>query len=85
MHGVNLILICLIPPYFKKTGRVSLISGILNSCTYIGSALSGYGFAVLAKLFGWRGTIIGWAIICGIATIICLALVKKWQSFKSCT
>jgi OPA family glycerol-3-phosphate transporter-like MFS transporter len=83
MHGVNLILICLLPPYFKKTGRVSLISGLLNSCTYVGSALSGYGFAVLAKLFGWRGTIIGWAIICGVATVICLALVKKWQSFKN--
>lgn len=82
MHGVNLILICLIPPYFKNTGRISLISGLLNCCTYVGSALSGYGFAVLATIFGWRGTIIGWAIICGIATVICFAVAKAWGSFK---
>ena len=83
MHGVNLILICLTPPYFKNTGRISLISGVLNCCTYAGSALSGYGFALLATLFGWRGTIIGWAIICGVATVICFGIARAWNRFKS--
>ena len=82
MHGVNLILICLIPPYFKNTGRISLISGVLNCCTYVGSALSGYGFALLATIFGWRGTIIGWAIICGVAGVICFGIAKAWSRFK---
>lgn len=83
MHGVNLILICLVPPFFKRNGNISLISGLLNSCTYIGSALSGVGFALMARIFGWRGTIIGWAIICAVAAGICFAVVNAWQQHKN--
>ena len=83
MHGANLILVCLVPPFFKRNGRISLVSGLLNSCTYVGSALSGYGFALLAKLFGWGGTIIGWAIICAVAAVICFSVVGRWQQHKN--
>ncbi|MBQ7090138.1 MAG: MFS transporter, partial [Clostridia bacterium] len=54
MHGVNLILICMIPPFFAKYGIISTASGVLNSCTYIGSALSTYGVAVLSNQLGWN-------------------------------
>ena len=47
MHGVNLILICMLPAYFKNTGSVGTISGMFNSCTYVGSAISTYGVAYL--------------------------------------
>ena len=40
MHGVNLMLISMIPPFFEKRGNVSTVSGVLNSCTYVGSAIS---------------------------------------------
>ncbi len=83
MHGANLILVCLVPPFFKRNGNISLVSGLLNSCTYAGSALSGFGFALMATLFGWRGTIIGWAIICAVAAGICFAVVKSWQRHKN--
>lgn len=82
MHGVNLILTCMVPQYFSKTGRVAFIAGLINSCTYLGSALSGYGFAALAALIGWGGTIVGWAIICALACIICLAICGKWKKYK---
>ena len=32
MHDVNLIQVCMIPPFFKKQGNVSTVSGVLNSC-----------------------------------------------------
>lgn len=82
MHGVNLILTCMIPQYFSKTGRVAFIAGLINSCTYLGSALSGYGFAALAALIGWGGTIVGWAIICAVACVICLVMTRKWAKYK---
>ena len=41
MHGVNFALIGMIPPKFKKYGKVSFMSGLLNSCTYIGAAIAG--------------------------------------------
>lgn len=81
MHGVNLILVCMIPPFFAKYGRVSLISGIINSCTYVGSAISTYGIAVYTDRFGWVSTIYLWAVIALAGTLICLSLGKGWRRF----
>jgi len=83
MHGVNFVLICMVPPYFAGYGRVSLVSGILNSCTYVGSALSTYGIAVFSQLFGWQATIGLWAIIAALGMGICVALTRKWQRFAN--
>lgn len=81
MHGVNLMLICIVPKHFKKYGKVSLISGILNSCTYVGSALSTYGMAVFSEHFGWHKTIMLWAFIALGGTVICLGAAKSWKKF----
>ena len=79
MHGVNLILICMIPPFFKSQGNVSTVSGILNSCTYIGSAISTYGIAVLSENIGWSKTLLVWLLIALLGTAICAACVKPWK------
>lgn len=79
MHGVNLILICMIPPFFKNQGNVSTVSGILNSCTYIGSALSTYGIAVLSEKAGWNATLLVWCLIAAMGTAICMLCVKPWK------
>ena len=63
MHGVSLILICMIPPFFKSQGSVSTVSGILNASTYIGSAISTYGIARLSGSVGWHGTVFVWFLI----------------------
>ena len=78
MHGVNLILICMVPNYFKKYGNVSTVSGVLNACTYIGSAASTYGIAVLSSKMGWTFTILMWAVIAVAGTVICLINIKPW-------
>lgn len=79
MHGVNLIIICMIPPFFKKAGIVSTVSGILNSCTYIGSAISTYGIAVLSESFGWSFTLFIWLVIAALGTVVCFLCVKPWN------
>lgn len=81
MHGVNLMLICMIPPYFKKYGNVSTVSGVLNSCTYIGSAVSTYGIALLSERFGWTFTLLMWLLIAAAGTAICFALLKPWAKY----
>ena len=83
MHGVNLILVCMIPANYKKYGHISLISGVLNSATYVGAAVSTYGIAVYAEAFGWGSTILLWAGIAGIGGAICLGLLKFWKKFKA--
>lgn len=79
MHGVNLMLICMIPPFFQKEGNVSAVSGILNSCTYIGSAISTYGIARLSQEIGWQYTVLLWFVIAAAGNIFCLLSIPQWN------
>lgn len=79
MHGVNLMLICMIPPFFEKHGNVSTVSGVLNACTYIGSAISTYGVALLSERFSWEYTLFIWMLIGLLGTVLCLVSVKPWK------
>lgn len=81
MHGINLMLIAHVPKRFKKYGNISTISGVINSCTYIGSAISTYGVALLSELIGWRNTVGLWAIIATLGAIACLVATKPWEKF----
>ena len=81
MHGVNMIMVCMVPPHFGKYGRISLISGVLNACTYVGSALSTYGIAKFSENFGWNNTILLWAGIALAGLLICVIFAKSWRNF----
>ena len=82
MHGMNLILICMLPAAFGRFGNVSMISGLLNFCTYIGSAISTYGMGKISDLFGWDAVILSWIIIATAAAVCCLVCTAKWKKFK---
>ena len=82
MHGVNLILVCMIPHSFARFGKVSFISGLINSSTYIGAAISTYGIAVFTEEFGWNKTIVLWSVVAFVGAVICVSLGKKWTKFK---
>lgn len=79
MHGVNLALICMIPPFYKESGNVSTVSGILNACTYVGSAVSTYAIAVLSQRVGWSNTVLIWMLIALLGTILCCVCARPWQ------
>lgn len=83
MHGVNFMLICIVPAFFKYTGCVSLISGILNAFVYIGSAASTYGIAVLTENIGWKNTVGIWFIVAAVGTAACLVCVPAWRRFTA--
>ncbi len=69
----------MIPAYFKKYGNVSTASGVINSCTYIESAISTYGIALISERLGWSFTIITWIIIGALGCALCLISFKGWQ------
>lgn len=79
MHGVNLLLICMLPRYFEKYGNVSAASGVLNFTTYIGSAGSTYGIALISDKFGWNTTILVWVLLAAIGCAICIFCAKAWE------
>lgn len=79
MHGVNLMLIMMVPAYFDRYGNVSTASGVLNSCTYIGSAASTYGVALLSEKLGWSITLWIWLAIALLGTVICFLCIRPWK------
>lgn len=83
MHGVNLVLICMLPASFSRFGNVSMISGLLNFCTYIGAAISTYGMAKIADILGWNAVIVSWIVIALLIAGACFVCVKKWRDFVS--
>ena len=79
MHGVNLLLIQIVPAKFERWGCVSTACGVLNSCTYVGSAVSTYGIALLTESFGWSVTLYSWVAIALVGTMICFVCAKPWR------
>ncbi len=80
-NSVNFLLICLVPIKFEKYGRFSLATGLINSCTYVGAAISTYGFAAVSENYGWNVTLILWAIIAFAGLLCCFIALKKWNRF----
>ncbi|MBR6531302.1 MAG: MFS transporter [Clostridia bacterium] len=72
MHGINLILVCFLPAALADDENVSTLSGVLNFMTYVGSAASTYGFALLSESFGWGGTVSSWLAITVLGTTACV-------------
>lgn len=83
MHGVNLILVCMTPAYFGRYGKVSFVSGLINSSTYVGAAISTYGIALFTESFGWNKTIALWAGVAALGTLICVGIARRWTKFKA--
>jgi OPA family glycerol-3-phosphate transporter-like MFS transporter len=79
MHGVNLMLISTIPPFFKPYGLVSTASGLLNACTYVGSAISTYAIASLSGALGWSFTLWSWVLIAACAGGLCLLCTTAFR------
>lgn len=81
MHGVNHMVVCVIPRNFSKYGMVSTFSGIINAFTYLGSSISTYGFAAISDAFGWNTVLICWCIISFFGMGICALKIKGWAKF----
>lgn len=83
MHGVNLFLIAYLPARFSGYGKTSTISGVTNSCAYIGCAVYTYGVAWLTTRFGWAATAISWLVIPAVGLVACLVAIPFWRKFTA--
>ena len=80
-HGVNQMLISNASVRYAPYGRVSTMTGILNACTYVGSALSAYGFAAVADRWGWQRLILLWLLCSVLGGLLCWCNQKRWKKF----
>lgn len=76
MHGVNLILVCFLPAVLATEDNMSVLSGMLNFTTYVGSAISTFGFAIFSEKTGWGGTVTLWAVIAAFGAFMCILCTK---------
>ena len=82
MHGANLLLIAELPGHFASHVRVGTVSGILNAFTYVGAALSIYGFAALHERFqGWRPVFAVWMAVLALGIVLLLLSLPRWRRF----
>lgn len=81
IHGINLILVCMISPHFRRYGKTSVMSGALNFCTYIGSGSATYTIALVFEHVGWRATIASWSVIALLGALCCIFAIGLWKRF----
>lgn len=82
MLGINTILVSILPTYFIKYNKTSLVAGLTNCITYLGSALCGYGLGALVEGYGWNITSIVLVGICVLGIVACVVARPLWQKFK---
>ena len=80
MHGVNFLLISCLPGRFASIGRSATVSGVCNSCVYIGAAISTYGIALVSELMGWSLTIATWCLILIVGITFAFLSFKRYTS-----
>lgn len=81
MMGVNMMLVSFVPTNFIRWGRVSTISGLLNSTVYIGSSIATYGLGAVADLYGWPVLIRFLSVACLAGVVFCLLASPGWKRF----
>lgn len=81
--AINHLVITLIPVRFAKYGCASTVGGIFNSCTYIGSAISTYGFGAVSEKFGWTATVVFWIILGVIGVAACALPMRRYARFAN--
>ena len=77
MMAVNTLYVNMIPLHFESQGRVSTVSGFLNSVAYLGSALSTFTIGVMVEKAGWIVTMAGWIGITGVGFLVCVFMRNK--------
>ena len=77
MMAVNTIFVNLLPLKYEKLGRVSTVSGFLNSVAYTGTAVSTFTIGVMVDRWGWNATVTSWAAVTAFALMICFWYGRK--------
>lgn len=81
MAAFNYIAITMIPVRFSVYHKASTATGLLNSVTYLGCAVSTYGSGLLSDWFGWNLTVVFWAGLAILGVAACCLARRRWLKF----
>ena len=79
--GINLMLISRVPQHFRSYGCISVISGLLNAFTYVGSSISSFSVGRLAESFNWQTVLIFWTGAAVLGMLLTLLPIRRWDAF----
>jgi sugar phosphate permease len=79
--AIHTLFITLMPLRFTHTGRITMVTGLLNTSTYIGSGIAGYGFGKTAEHFNWGIINLIWCGTAMTAILLCLLVRRTWKYF----
>lgn len=74
MSGINNVITGMAPLYLRKHVNPGLLSGLLDGCCYVGSALSSYGLGAFSDLFGWGKSFYLLLGVCLVPVVCSIAL-----------
>lgn len=77
--GANTMLMTFIPLRYKRIGKVSSISGMLNAFSYAGAACSGITVGLVSEYGGWSVTILSFAVISILGAVISVLCIRFWR------
>lgn len=80
--GQNMITVGQIPMYFSKIGKVSLITGIMEATSYMGTASLTFITGHLVESLGWTFMMIVWLSLAVIAAVATVFTRRKWNKFR---
>lgn len=69
-------------PLSYKSGNAGLLAGVMNGCSYIGSAVSSYGLGVIADSFGWNGVFVFLISVSALCAVISLCYTLFPRLFR---
>lgn len=81
-HGINGLFTSYVVPNFNRFGRTSFVTGLINSATYIGSALSMCGVAYITEQWGWNASLLTWLIIGVLGLLVTLLFIRPLRRFR---
>ncbi len=81
-HGVNMMYTTLVVPNFARYGKTSFVTGLINSASYLGSAISTYGVALVSEYFGWGGTMVSLLIVSVLGVAVALSSIPSLNRLK---
>ena len=79
MLGVNTMFLTFIPLNFSNVGRASSVTGFLDACSYMASALSGVTIGVVASSYGWNVIVLTWIGIAFLGGLVTFLGIKSWK------
>ncbi|MDE7352778.1 MAG: MFS transporter [Acetatifactor sp.] len=80
MMGVNTLFVNLLPLRYEKEGKVSSVSGFLNACAYLGTAVSTFSIGLMVEGLGWGATVAGWLAVTAAGLVVCLAVRGRYRT-----